>query len=254
MAGIKRDYYRLVNLDKSPFNLSLEDALQLGSSGALPVYVRVTERVQLSSRSKKSDPLYDEGFFLRLETVDLTRIENDHLAGTHGYLSIHRGIVDKRYFEVVRFPDPLSVTPFVRNMLDKHKVNITTHNGSLPEHGYHADFLFQKHELLCFTEDLEQLLNNEPTSKAANPEAVETDLFDFGGHTSEGLQYVKEVITQFWSTYDSEDPGTIPGKADVVSHLQEQGASKNLADAVDRICRPSELQKIGLKQNRTPTR
>lgn len=154
---IKRDYYRLVDLDKSPFNLSLEDALYLGSSGALSVYVRVTERVELSSRVKKSDPIYGEGFFLRLETVDLARIENDHLAGKHDPLSIHRGIVDKRYSEDLHIPDPIPFTPFVRSTKEQHKVCISTYSGYLDEPGYHSAFYFQKCELLCFTEDLEQL-------------------------------------------------------------------------------------------------
>jgi hypothetical protein len=94
------------------------------------------------------------------------------------------------------------------------------------------------------------------TIEAEPVSGVEDDVprLTFGGHESDGLRYVQEAIEQFWSTYDPDDPSTAPTKSEVVEYLQQQGATKNLASAADRVCRPSELQKAGLRQNRNTTR
>ncbi|QOR40105.1 hypothetical protein HNO52_17455 [Billgrantia diversa] len=72
----------------------------------------------------------------------------------------------------------------------------------------------------------------------------------FAKHESDGLRLVADVIREFWSTYDPDEPATAPSSAEVKNHLIEQGASARLAEAVDRVCRPSGLQKAGLKQYR----
>ena len=76
----------------------------------------------------------------------------------------------------------------------------------------------------------------------------------FSSHESEGLSYVNEVLEQFWVTYDPDDPDTAPIKKDVIEYLQNKGATKNMAMAVDLVCRPRKLQTAGLRQNRKSTR
>ncbi|MFP1527304.1 hypothetical protein ACLB1R_04530 [Escherichia coli] len=47
---------------------------------------------------------------------------------------------------------------------------------------------------------------------------------------------------EFWSTYDSEDKSTAPTKHEVVSFLRSRGASKNLAESIDKVLRPTSLK------------
>lgn len=70
------------------------------------------------------------------------------------------------------------------------------------------------------------------------------------GHRSEGLTYLTEALSQFWSTFDPDDPGTAPSKSDVVMHLKKTGASQNQAEAVDLILRPSSVRTAHLKNRR----
>jgi hypothetical protein len=81
-------------------------------------------------------------------------------------------------------------------------------------------------------------------------ETSSLELLSLYNHQSDGLRYLKEVIEEFWFTYDPNDPGTIPSATEVKQYLIGQGASGRLAEAVDRVCRPSDLQKTGLKQYR----
>lgn len=73
------------------------------------------------------------------------------------------------------------------------------------------------------------------------------------GHRSEGLTYLTEALSQFWSTFDPDEPGTAPSKPDVVMHLKSMGASQNQAEAVDLILRPQALRTAHLKNRRAPT-
>lgn len=103
------------------------------------------------------------------------------------------------------------------------------------------------------------VVGRKPTPETIEAETISSAEDDvphlpFGGHESDGLRYVQEAIEQFWSTYDPDDPSTAPTKPEVVEYLQQQGATKNLANAADRVCRPSGLQKAGLRQNRNTTR
>lgn len=70
------------------------------------------------------------------------------------------------------------------------------------------------------------------------------------GHHSEGLNYLTEALSQFWSTFDPEEPSTAPSKSDVVKHLVSKGASQNQAEAVDLILRPHNLRNAHLKNRR----
>lgn len=66
-------------------------------------------------------------------------------------------------------------------------------------------------------------------------------------HQSEGLDFVEEAVKQFWSTYDPEDKSTAPNRDEVRDYLISQGATANLAKAVDEVLRPFDLKKGGRK-------
>lgn len=58
----------------------------------------------------------------------------------------------------------------------------------------------------------------------------------------EGLQLALMANREFWSTYDPEDKSTAPTKHEVVSFLRSRGASKNLAESIDKVLRPTSLK------------
>lgn len=64
-------------------------------------------------------------------------------------------------------------------------------------------------------------------------------------HTSEGIELVKDVIKQFWSTYCPEQKDTAPKKKDVIAYLTAQNVPVNLANAVDMVLRPVSLKTGG---------
>lgn len=65
-------------------------------------------------------------------------------------------------------------------------------------------------------------------------------------HRSRGIDLIKIVDEQFYSSYDPENKDTAPKKDEVVNYLsQEHGASKNLASAVDVVMRPDEVKSKG---------
>ncbi|EFI5590207.1 hypothetical protein HUI25_002944 [Escherichia coli] len=58
----------------------------------------------------------------------------------------------------------------------------------------------------------------------------------------EGLQLALMANREFWSTYDPEDKSTAPTKHEVISFLRSRGASKNLAESIDKVLRPTSLK------------
>jgi len=76
----------------------------------------------------------------------------------------------------------------------------------------------------------------------------------YQGHISEGLEFIEDVIKEFWLTYDPEDPNTAPTKEEVTTHLKSRGASGRMADAVDMTLRPFVMRTAHLKNRKLPTR
>ena len=168
---IKRECYRLTDLDKSPFNLSLEDALHLGSTHRLPIYVRITKPVLITSReihpySDEYRSVVDSNFFLCLDAGDIAHLEKVIKVPRLGWdLATRVGEIDERFYFIPGL-EPLAFDLSKRT--SSHKVKIETYTSE--GRGYDSDLYIYYEDLLCFTEDLEQLLNNEPTPKAASPE------------------------------------------------------------------------------------
>ncbi|HEF0029878.1 TPA: hypothetical protein ACQJIH_004554 [Citrobacter freundii] len=70
-------------------------------------------------------------------------------------------------------------------------------------------------------------------------------------HHSEGLEFVQDAIKELWSTYDEDDPQTAPTEKEVVDYLTGRGAGKNMAQAVNRVLRPTCLQSIGRRPKKS---
>lgn len=85
---------------------------------------------------------------------------------------------------------------------------------------------------------------------AKNTETPQTEIQDikliandYHGHKSDGLDYVDMAIKQLWSTFDIDDPNTAPTQKEVMDYLLKQGATQNMAKAVNLILRPRDLPK-----------
>lgn len=78
------------------------------------------------------------------------------------------------------------------------------------------------------------LLFSDGGSEASGP-------WPWGSYTTRNLELVREVIQEFWSTYDPENPNTAPRKEEVVSWLvNEKMVAKRTAEAIAKICRADD--------------
>ena len=60
----------------------------------------------------------------------------------------------------------------------------------------------------------------------------------WGGYTTKHLKTIAEVVKEFWSTYDPEQPDTAPTNSEVQDWLMsERGVSKKIAESMATICR-----------------
>lgn len=84
----------------------------------------------------------------------------------------------------------------------------------------------------------------EPIQDSVNNSLQEHTLsLPYYGHKSDGLDYVDIAIKQLWSTFDPDDPNTAPTQKEVIDYLIKQGATQNMAKAVNLILRPRDLPK-----------
>lgn len=94
------------------------------------------------------------------------------------------------------------------------------------------------------------IIESSSSQTTSNPRIA----LPYHGHTSEGLEYVDDAITQFWATYDPKDQTTAPSKDEIIEYLTSRGAGKNMADAVNLVLRPFDTRKAHLKNRKVSTR
>ncbi|WP_323854340.1 hypothetical protein [Xenorhabdus koppenhoeferi] len=86
-------------------------------------------------------------------------------------------------------------------------------------------------------------------SEAENTNHIR-ELGDSYENSSEGLEALKEILYQFWSTFDPNDVNTAPTKKEIINYLTEKGISKNMAESIDMILRPEVVKKRGIPTNK----
>ncbi|MBD2810631.1 hypothetical protein ID853_07005 [Xenorhabdus sp. Vera] len=64
------------------------------------------------------------------------------------------------------------------------------------------------------------------------------------------MEALKEILYQFWSTFDPNDVNTAPTKKEIINYLTEKGISKNMAESIDMILRPEVVKKRGIPTNK----
>jgi len=73
------------------------------------------------------------------------------------------------------------------------------------------------------------------------PSAIATTRWPWGEHHTHLLGCLADAGRQFWTTYDSAQPGTAPTNRDVVAYLRKKGVSEATAKAMATMLRPPEL-------------
>lgn len=80
-----------------------------------------------------------------------------------------------------------------------------------------------------------------PSAFRTNAAASESE-WPWGDHETELLRHLAAAAHNFWSTYDPMDKSTAPKSADVKEWLMnERGLSRNNAEAIARMLRPSDV-------------
>lgn len=152
-----KDHFYLVELENSPFSLSVPEALHLGATATLNVYTLVTEEVQMA-RKGTNKQLNQSHFYLGIPFLQLAAMEKTYIQGVAGGSEIkdvlrrlhplQEGWVDERCFGAIPIatlfegesPIQVRLKP-IQNMIDTQG----------PIEASIGD-------LLCFTEDLEKLV------------------------------------------------------------------------------------------------
>lgn len=66
----------------------------------------------------------------------------------------------------------------------------------------------------------------------------------WGDYETDALRWMARTYKEFWSTYDPDDSTTIPNaEKEIIPWLVDQGVSKNVAAAIDKVLRADNLPK-----------
>lgn len=133
-----REYYYLIELDKSPYALSLQDALHLCSCRAMPLHVFIQHETNLTD-TETLDSKNERGFYLRVPSSFGSELEKSIASGYSSGLvcKLEFGYKDSRYWD--------DMPP----MGDATYAQLNLGDGTLVS----AD------QLVCWTDDLEHLVN-----------------------------------------------------------------------------------------------
>jgi len=224
-------YYYLSQLHDSPYGYSLLEALHLGATGKLGIYIYL-DSVVLLRQLDTSELRAESGFYLRLPPRLLATAEKQHakyiesesaaedLSDQALTILIDNAIVDARFdgtepcdvplFEYSKYP--CSVTVANRN---KTPVECSTM------------------ELLCWSEDLDKLAQ-EGSVQGQWPGVSLPAHQQYPPH----LEALVLAWRKYWQNADPDDRTACPKKERVVNSLIEQGFSAKSADAGATIIKP----------------
>jgi hypothetical protein len=164
-----REYYYLSGLDESPYQLTLADALHLGAACGLPIYTFIEKSMYLHTLLEfDSEVVHADHFFVRVpfgEVAELEKIssqrKSQHQTNNtfqhEPYVYLKMAIVDDRYVGTV----PIG-GPFRKNSEWPVKVELYSYDSC-----WDTASMVKIHpsvgisELLCFTEDLDDLVRNK---------------------------------------------------------------------------------------------
>jgi hypothetical protein len=82
----------------------------------------------------------------------------------------------------------------------------------------------------------------KPRRSSILGEPASGDKWPWGSHETELLGHLAAAASEWWSTYDSEDPSTAPKNKEVVNWLSARGVSKRNAEIIATMLRPTTLR------------
>lgn len=229
-----RDYYYLSGLDESPYQLTLADALHLGATYQLNLYAFMTDTIFMHSYLEFDDELVsDNHFFIKIPDPTLTALEKvihyDNLSNP--YMPLQHGFVDDKYNGTIPFGDPFKSTTkkplHVKLYADDPERHASYEYAALPT-------LFMS-ELLCFTEDLDDLVKRGRIKRSGAPPEAATAIpaDDTASTSSSELHRAQRTLAALAIGLSKKHPAYRHGKKPNVSALAEL-AIDHLRDADGR--------------------
>lgn len=229
-----RDYYYLTELDKSPYEICLADALHLGATNRLPVYVFFNSYITMTATSTGKE-VEDSNVYLLMPIKVLSSMEKLLVEKTRCALNLVYAFADHRYSG--NFSSQTSSKQACQNPVP---VKLLT---DLPaDFGTHRPFISTT-DLLCVSEDLEKLVKKGDIKYQSRrnddlPENFRAmhDAFENGE-----LRDVEALLIawgKFWKNADKTDKDTWPRKNEVTNWLIEKGLSAKNADSGATIIKP----------------
>lgn len=148
-----RDYYFIGQVADTEYGFSIEELLHYGAHMAINLYVHISDTFSIFNR-KDGEEMEQSHFFVRLHFEQIIEIEKAHARNqaqrstgsplvTTEKFQLKRGTIDDRFIGTIPIGHPFSS--------NDEEVDIAfDHNNLKTAH-------FEKHEIICFTDDLIQL-------------------------------------------------------------------------------------------------
>lgn len=171
-----REYYYLTGLDDSPYNLTKDAALHLGTAGILPVYAVIGSLVRLLEL-EEGGQREDSHIYLRVHRTTLSRFEKKMMRqkdtgqpeSSIDSELFDTAIVDEKYNGIIPVDVPFDGSTEAKSVVVFHT------NPNLGDFPY-----VSIHDLVCWTEDLELLVQQGRIRKSPTKpsQTVTTDSTD----------------------------------------------------------------------------
>ena len=168
-----RDYFYLSQLESSGYDIGVADALHLGASFKLPLYIYLEGSAYLTD-GEGEKVFRENDFHLRLCSGELKRIEKTYVASAirspaqidhlNEFFSIASGIVDERYRGAV----PIKILPNLLALMKSGGGCVQVYDKEwIPISGRIG-------ELICYTDDIRKLAE-EGSKHREKVEVLDTD-------------------------------------------------------------------------------
>lgn len=177
-----REYYYLIGLDKSPYNISLADVLHFGAASDFKVYAYITERTQMEYAAT-GQTIEDDSMFLNIPASTIGAMEKDFLSAqtpledffgpgrtVQRSRSLTHALIDDKYTGVIPFGSPFNPQPNEYSLVEIY----------IPNTGCSQYPSITVADLVCWTDDLERLVKRGHIQKRPTkpPQTVTTDSTD----------------------------------------------------------------------------
>jgi hypothetical protein len=229
-----REYYYLVQLNESPYKLSLSDALHLGNIERLEIYTYIPDHIIIKTEEQDEwCPAND--IYLGIPYPLAGAMERQLLKTLHSLkqqsalqklYGFNKALKTDKYWGFPSLPTDTMQPSYISISYPSE------HNFEHPG----EDYTVCLSDLLVWTEDLERLAEhgNIQRRSEVQKDAADDDSQDYPPH----LEALILAWRKYWKNADRHDRSTHPKKDTVKNWLIEQGLSDRTADAGATIITP----------------